>query len=73
MLIPVPAVGRAQEIMLVIDREMKEGRLLESPIYIEGMISEASAIHMSYAHYLGYNVRKSVAEGLTHFNLSTLQ
>jgi uncharacterized protein len=67
VLIPVPAVGRAQEIMLVIDREMKEGRLLESPIYIEGMISEASAIHMSYAHYLGYNVRKSVAEGINPF------
>ncbi len=67
VLIPVPAVGRAQEIMLVLDREMKEGRLLESPIYIEGMISEASAIHMSYAHYLGYNVRKSVAEGINPF------
>ena len=67
MLIPVPAVGRAQEIMLVIDKEMKEGRLLESPIYIEGMISEASAIHMSYAHYLGYNVRKSVTEGVNPF------
>jgi uncharacterized protein len=67
VLIPVPAVGRAQEIMLVIDKEMKEGRLLESPIYIEGMISEASAIHMSYAHYLGYNVRKSVSEGVNPF------
>ena len=67
VLIPVPAVGRAQEIMLVLDREMKEGRLLESPIYIEGMISEASAIHMSYAYYLGYNVRKSVAEGINPF------
>ena len=60
MLIPVPAVGRAQEIMLVLDKEMREGRLIESPIFIEGMISEASAIHMSYAHYLGYEVRKSV-------------
>ena len=60
VLIPVPAVGRAQEIMLVLDKEMREGRLIESPIFIEGMISEASAIHMSYAHYLGYEVRKSV-------------
>ena len=47
VLIPVPAVGRAQEIMLVLDKEMKDGRLIEAPIYIEGMISEASAIHMS--------------------------
>jgi len=67
VLIPVPAVGRAQEIMLVLDKEMKEGRLIESPIYIEGMISEASAIHMSYAHYLGQDVRRSVAQGTNPF------
>jgi len=67
VLIPVPAVGRAQEIMLVIDREMREGRLIEAPIFIEGMISEASAIHMAYAHYLGYDVRKSVSQGVNPF------
>jgi hypothetical protein len=67
VLIPVPAVGRAQEIMLVMAKEMKEGRLVESPIYIEGMISEASAIHMSYAHYLGSEVRKSVSQGINPF------
>lgn len=67
MLIPVPAVGRAQEIMLVMAKEMHEGRLVESPIYIEGMISEASAIHMSYAHYLGSDVRKSVSQGINPF------
>jgi KH/beta-lactamase-domain protein len=67
VLIPLPAVGRAQEIMLVIDREMRERRLIESPIYIEGMISEASAIHMSYAHYLGSDVRKSVSQGINPF------
>jgi KH/beta-lactamase-domain protein len=67
VLIPVPAVGRAQEIMLVLDKEMREGRLIEAPIFIEGMISEASAIHMSYAHYLGYDVRKSVSQGVNPF------
>jgi KH/beta-lactamase-domain protein len=67
VLIPVPAVGRAQEIMLVMAKEMHDGRLVESPIYIEGMISEASAIHMSYAHYLGSEVRRSVAQGVNPF------
>jgi uncharacterized protein len=67
VLLPVPAVGRAQEIMLVMAKEMKERRLIESPIYIEGMISEASAIHMSYAHYLGSDVRKSVSQGINPF------
>lgn len=67
VLIPVPAVGRAQEIMLVLDKEMREGRLMEAPVFIEGMISEASAIHMSYAHYLGFDVRKSVSNGVNPF------
>jgi KH/beta-lactamase-domain protein len=67
VLIPVPAVGRAQEIMLVMAKEMSEGRLVECPIYIEGMISEASAIHMSYAHYLGSDVRRSVSQGINPF------
>jgi uncharacterized protein len=67
VLIPVPAVGRAQEMMLVLDKEMRERNLIECPIYIEGMISEASAIHMSYAHYLGFNVRKSVSSGVNPF------
>jgi KH/beta-lactamase-domain protein len=67
VLIPVPAVGRAQEIMLVLDKEMKNGKLIEAPIYIEGMISEASAIHMSYAHYLGQDVRRSVSHGINPF------
>jgi predicted metal-dependent RNase len=67
VLIPVPAVGRAQEIMLVLGKEMREGRLMEAPVFIEGMISEASAIHMAYAHYLGFDVRKSVSNGVNPF------
>lgn len=67
VLIPVPAVGRAQEIMLVIDKEMRSGKIIESPIYVEGMISEASAIHMSFAHYLGSDVRRSVSQGVNPF------
>jgi hypothetical protein len=60
VLIPVPAVGRAQEIMLVIDGYMKRGMLKEAPAFIEGMISEATAIHTAYPEYLGREVRHSI-------------
>ncbi len=60
VLIPVPAVGRAQEIMLVIDGYMKRGMLKEAPVFIEGMISEATAIHTAYPEYLGREVRHSI-------------
>jgi len=60
VLIPVPAVGRAQEIMLIIDGYMKRGLMKEAPVFIEGMISEATAIHTAYPEYLGREVRNSI-------------
>ena len=60
VLIPVPAVGRAQEIMLIIDGYMRRGLMREAPVFIEGMISEATAIHTAYPEYLGREVRNSI-------------
>jgi len=60
VLVPVPAVGRAQEIMLIIDGYMKRGLMKEAPVFIEGMISEATAIHTAYPEYLGREVRHSI-------------
>ncbi|MGD0978765.1 MAG: beta-CASP ribonuclease aCPSF1 [Candidatus Bathyarchaeia archaeon] len=60
VLIPVPAVGRAQEIMLVLDGYMRRGIMKEAPVFIEGMISEATAIHTAYPEYLGREVRNSI-------------
>ncbi|XHH10411.1 MAG: beta-CASP ribonuclease aCPSF1 [Candidatus Bathyarchaeia archaeon] len=60
VLIPVPAVGRAQEVMLIIDGYMKRGMMKEAPVFIEGMISEATAIHTAYPEYLGREVRHSI-------------
>lgn len=60
VIIPVPAVGRAQEIMLVIDEYMRRGELKEAPVFIEGMISESTAIHMAYPEYLSREVRNKI-------------
>ncbi|MEM3627175.1 MAG: beta-CASP ribonuclease aCPSF1 [Candidatus Bathyarchaeia archaeon] len=60
VLIPVPAVGRAQEIMLILDGYMRRGLMKEAPVFIEGMISEATAIHTAYPEYLGREVRQSI-------------
>ena len=68
VLIPVPAVGRAQEIMLIIDGYMRQGMLKEAPVFIEGMISEATAIHTAYPEYLAREVRNSILhEGVNPF------
>lgn len=68
VLIPIPAVGRAQEIILVIDQYMRNKLLVEAPVFMEGMISEATAIHVSYADYLSRDLRtKIMDEGVNPF------
>jgi len=68
LLIPVPAVGRAQEILLILDGYMKRGLIKEAPVFIEGMISEATAIHTAYPEYLAREVRNSILhEGINPF------
>lgn len=62
VLIPIPAVGRAQEIMMVIDQYMKSGELVEAPVFYEGMIAEASAIHEAYPEYLARELRQKILE-----------
>ena len=68
VLIPVPAVGRAQEILMVINKYMNQGELLQVPVYIEGMISEATGIHTAYPDYLSHEVRDQILkEGINPF------
>jgi predicted metal-dependent RNase len=60
ILIPTLAVGRAQEIMLVLNSYMKNKLIKELPIYLEGMISEATAIHTAYPEYLARDLREQI-------------
>jgi KH/beta-lactamase-domain protein len=68
VLIPIPAVGRAQEIMLILDGYMRRGAIKEAPVFLEGMISEATAITTAYPEYLEREVRNSILhEGVNPF------
>jgi KH/beta-lactamase-domain protein len=62
VLIPIPAVGRAQELMMVIDLYMKSGQIVESPVFMEGMIQEATSIHEAYPEYLARELRQKIME-----------
>ena len=62
VLIPIPAVGRAQELMMVIDKYMKSGQLTESSVFMEGMIQEATAIHDAHPEYLERTLRQKILE-----------
>ncbi|WP_330630584.1 beta-CASP ribonuclease aCPSF1 [Halocatena halophila] len=60
ILIPAFAVGRSQEIMLVIEEAMREGKIPEMPVHLDGMIWEATAIHTTYPEYLRDDLRDRI-------------
>lgn len=60
VLIPAFAVGRSQELMLVLEEAMDSGDVPEMPVYLDGMIREATAIHTAYPEYLKDSLRQRI-------------
>ncbi|MGE4274724.1 MAG: beta-CASP ribonuclease aCPSF1 [Candidatus Methanomethylophilaceae archaeon] len=60
VLVPVFAVGRSQEVMLVIEEMVRSGKLDKVPVYLDGMIWEATAIHTAYPEYLNSQLRTQI-------------
>ena len=60
VLVPAFAVGRSQEIMLVLEEAMREGEIPEVPVHLDGMIWEATAIHTTYPEYLRDDLRERI-------------
>ena len=61
VLIPVPAVGISQELLLVLNRFAKEGRL-QTNVFVEKIISEATAIYEAYPEFLSKELSHGVLE-----------
>jgi hypothetical protein len=60
VLIPVLAVGRAQELLIVIEEYLSKGMLEQVPIFLDGLISEATAIHTANPDYLSSDLREKI-------------
>ncbi len=60
VLIPVFAVGRSQEVMLVLEELMRKEEIPKLPVYLDGMIWEATAIHTAYPEYLNSDLRRKI-------------
>lgn len=62
VLIPVPAAGMSQEIMLLINMYMKAGKITEAKILVEKVVSEANSIYEAYPEYLSKEIKKGILE-----------
>ncbi|MEM2590937.1 MAG: beta-CASP ribonuclease aCPSF1, partial [Zestosphaera sp.] len=67
VLIPTLAVGRAQEVLAILATAMDEGKIPETPVYVEGMINEVTAIHTAYPDLLSSEIRNLINEGRNPF------
>lgn len=60
VLVPVFAVGRSQEVMLVLEEQMRNHQIQKANVYLDGMIWEATAIHTAYPEYLNSQLRTQI-------------
>ncbi len=70
VLVPLFAVGRSQELQLVLESYMmgeNSPYRLDVPVYLDGMILEASAIHTAYPEYLKEGLRNRILNNRSPF------
>ena len=60
VLIPVFAVGRSQEVMIALENMIRNEEIPNVPVYLDGMIWEATAIHTAYPEYLNNHLRNLI-------------
>ncbi|MFZ8789852.1 MAG: beta-CASP ribonuclease aCPSF1 [Acidilobaceae archaeon] len=60
LLIPVMAVGRGQDILYVLNTALKEKKIPEVPVYVDGMIYEVTALYTEYPELLAKPVRDAM-------------
>ncbi len=60
VLMPVLGTGRAQEIMVIIEKAVRNGSLPKIPVYVQGIVWDITAIHTAYPDFFNSNIRKLI-------------
>lgn len=60
VLVPVLGSGRAQEVIVLLERLIREKKLPDIPIYVDGMVWDITAIHTAYPEYFNSDVRQQI-------------
>lgn len=60
VLMPVLGVGRSQEVMVIVEKAIREGRLPKIPVFVQGMVWDVTAIHTAYPDFFNNNVRQAI-------------
>lgn len=60
VLMPVLGIGRSQEMMLILEKAVREGKLPKMTIYVQGLVWDVTAIHTAYPDFFNARVRKAI-------------
>jgi len=60
VLMPVLGTGRAQEIMIIIEKGIRNGILDKIPVYVQGIVWDITAIHTAYPDFFNATIRKLI-------------
>jgi len=60
VLVPVLGSGRAQEIMVILDDMIRNNVIPPTPIFVDGMVWDITAIHTAYPEYLNSTIMKQI-------------
>lgn len=63
VLVPAFAVGRAQEVILILSRAMRRGRIPAFPVFVDGMVRSVNAVYAAFPNELTPSLRRRVLKG----------
>ena len=63
VLIPAFAVGRAQEVILILAQAMRRGDIPTFPVFVDGMVRSVNAVYASFVDDLAPPLRRKVDKG----------
>ncbi len=73
VLIPAFAVGRSQEVILILKRAMQRKQIPEFPVYVDGMVQKVNDVYSAFGDDLSPAVRRKAERGEDIFYSSTVQ
>ena len=60
VLLPVLGTGRSQEIMVMVERAIREGKIKKIPVYVQGIVWDITAIHTAYPDFFNSSMKKLI-------------
>lgn len=73
VLIPTFAVGRSQEVLLVLKRAMQRNWVPEFPVYVDGMVRKVNQVYSDFSAELTSSLRRNVERGEALFYSEKIQ